>query len=94
LTEQFFHTEFPLGIDFALVDGDHKYNGCYSDLSIVYKYLNIGGIIAIDDYKSGPPNGASLPEVTSAIDNFCYYNNIIHQEWYKDGKGFAIICKE
>ena len=29
-----------------------------------------GGLIVIDDYESGPPDGCPIPEVTNACDDF------------------------
>lgn len=94
LTDDFFNQNFPDGIDWATIDGDHSYTGCYFDLKAISKRLNNNGIIIIDDYKSGPPNGVCLPEVTSAVDDFLVKNqNFIKTAWNKEGKGFAILYK-
>jgi len=92
LNELFIKKEFPEGIDWFTVDGDHTYKGCLNDLEQVYKYMNKGGIIIVDDYKSGPPNGHSIPDVTNACDSFhTNHPEIIKEEWYKNGKGFCIF---
>ena len=36
--------------DFIYVDGDHTYNGCYTDLVLSWDLLKENGILAIDDY--------------------------------------------
>jgi predicted O-methyltransferase YrrM len=90
--KKFFEIEFPNGIDWFTVDGDHTYEGCLYDLNNVYKYMNKNGVIIIDDYKSGKPNGCEIPDVTNACDTF--YNEhpeIKKIEWYKDGKGFCVF---
>ena len=92
INNTFMKTEFPNGIDWFTVDGDHSYNGCLHDLESVYKYMNIGGIIIIDDYKSGPPNGCSIPAVTKACDNFHKkHPEFLKKEWSNKGKGFCIF---
>jgi predicted O-methyltransferase YrrM len=96
LTKSFFKTNYPNGIDYALVDGDHSYDGCSFDLNKIVPHVNSGGLILIDDYKSGPPNGYSIPVVTQACDDFYEKNSGIvdREEWNKDGKGFCIFTKK
>lgn len=92
LNDTFLKREFPNGIDWFTVDGDHSYGGCLFDLRSVHKHMNKGGIIIIDDYKSGKPNGAYLPEVTRACDDFHKEHPEINKvEWYKKGKGFCVF---
>jgi predicted O-methyltransferase YrrM len=92
LNDNFLEKEFPNGIDLFNVDGDHSYEGCLFDLNSVYKHMNKNGIITIDDYKSGPPNGCSIPSVTNACDDFYKEHSYIEkQEWYNNGKGFCIF---
>jgi predicted O-methyltransferase YrrM len=93
LNRTFFESYFPNGIDFAFVDGDHTYEGCSSDLSTVLPYVNSGGIMLIDDYRSGPPNGVAFDSVTSAVDDFTLRNRLLLTYWCKDGKGAAIMSK-
>ena len=91
LSDNFFQSYFPDGIDFAFIDGDHTYAGCMADLKTVFPHLNHNGIIIIDDYRSGPPNGVPFPEVTNAIDDFTLQNKLSLGYWYKGGKGIARI---
>lgn len=95
LNTPFFETNFPSGIDFALVDGDHSYTGCLQDILSVLPYVNQGGIILIDDYKSGPPNGCSI----NGVDQACEFisssqPSLLRQEWNCKGKGFCIFTKK
>ena len=92
LHDTFFKEEFPNGIDWFMVDGDHSYNGCLFDLNTVVTYMNKNGIILVDDYKSGPPNGCAIPAVTKACDDFYKsYPFLEKTEWNMKGKGFCIF---
>ena len=93
LTEDFFQTNYPEGIDYCLVDGDHSYNGCLSDLQLALPHMKGGGLIVIDDYESGPPDGCPIPEVTNACNYFYRHNSekLSREKWYKKGKGFCIF---
>lgn len=51
-------------IDYLYVDADHTEDGCYSDLSLWWPHLKIGGLIAGDDY--GDPRWGA----TGAWDRF------------------------
>lgn len=93
LIKSFFQKEFPNGIDFIFIDGGHKYNIVYNDLQNTYFKLNKNGIMVIDDYNSGPPDGVKLPGVTTATNDFCKKNNIMIHKWNMQGKGFAILKK-
>ena len=54
--------------------------------------MNKNGIIIIDDYKSGPPNGCSIPEVTKACDDFYKIHPELEKiEWNNKGKGFCVF---
>lgn len=96
LTPEFFEKNYPDGIDYCLVDGDHTYDGCLNDLTLILPHMKSGGTILIDDYKSGPPNGCSIPEVTRACDDFYDKNSslIEKDEWNEKGKGFCIFVKK
>tara|TARA_Y100001937_G_scaffold46232_1_gene64943 strand:+ start:308 stop:883 length:576 start_codon:yes stop_codon:yes gene_type:complete len=96
LTTKFFDENYSDGIDYAFVDGNHTYSGCLFDINKIVPHVVSGGLILIDDYKSGPPNGASIPDVTQACDDFYKDNmNIVDkEEWNKDGKGFCIFTKK
>ncbi len=94
LTNDFFAENFPHGIDWVTVDGDHSYAGCLHDLEVSSAYVSEHGIIIIDDYRSSGPDGVSIPHVTSAVDYFCKH----HKEfkitvWNHRGKGFAILTR-
>jgi len=92
LNEEFMRTQFPSGIDWATVDGDHSYGGCLFDLEAIYRYVNKGGIMIIDDYEAGPPNGTSIPDVTKACDEFHRsHPEIPREKWNNKGKGFCIF---
>ncbi len=94
LNDEFFNTEYPKGIDYAFIDGDHSYEGCLNDLKTIYPRMNPGGVMVIDDYKSGPPNGGSIPDVDAAVNNFIKARKIVIQVWNEKGKGFAVIRKD
>jgi predicted O-methyltransferase YrrM len=92
LNTVFMKENFRDGIDWFTVDGDHSYKGCLYDLKTVFPYMNKGGIIIIDDYKSGPPNGCDIPDVTKACDDFHkIHPEVVKQTWYNQGKGFCIF---
>jgi predicted O-methyltransferase YrrM len=93
LTDDFFNDNFPHGIEFAFIDGDHSYAGAYSDIERVYAKINNGGIMIVDDYMSGPPNGARILSVNNAVNDFAEKNNIKIERWESKGKGFAIFRK-
>tara|TARA_R100001510_G_C7556382_1_gene138148 strand:+ start:98 stop:655 length:558 start_codon:yes stop_codon:yes gene_type:complete len=93
LTEDFFELNYPDGIDYCLVDGDHSYSGCFIDLVNIFPKMKKGGLILIDDYESGPPEGCNIPEVTKACDDFYEVKkkNLSREKWNKDGKGFCVF---
>jgi len=92
LNDNFLKKEYPNGIDWVTVDGDHSYEGCLFDLKAVINHMNKNGIIVVDDYKSGPPNGCRIDAVTNACDDFYAQNRQLHKgEWNNKGKGFCIF---
>jgi hypothetical protein len=93
LTPEFFRSQFPEGIDFATVDGDHTFDGCMFDLTSIAPYLTKHGRIVVDDYRSAPPNGVRIPSVTECVDNFLSQNvgRFDGECWHREGKGFCII---
>jgi len=93
LTKEFLDKEFPNGIDWFTVDGDHSYVGCTRDLQSALPYMNKNSIIIVDDYNSGPPNGHSIPVVTKACDDFYKENSdkVSIEKWNKLGKGLCIF---
>lgn len=93
LNESFFEKNFPNGIDWYTVDGNHSYNGCLNDLKNALPFMNNDSIIIVDDYKSGPPNGCEIIDVTRACDDFYNQNsNKLNKiEWNVLGKGFCIF---
>jgi hypothetical protein len=65
------------------------------DILSVLPHINEGGIILIDDYKSGPPNGCSI----NGVDQACEFisssqPSLLRQEWNRKGKGFCIFTKK
>jgi hypothetical protein len=75
--------------DFIYVDGDHTSYGVLKDAVAAYECLNIGGIIAFDDYQWSAGLGA-LNEPKLAIDAFSViYGNRVelvlegYQKWFK-----------
>lgn len=94
LNYDFLKKEFPHGLDWVTVDGDHSYDGCLFDLRAVVHHLNTNGIIVVDDYESGPPNGCSIPDVTRACNDFYKENQYLEKtKWNYKGKGFCIFKK-
>jgi predicted O-methyltransferase YrrM len=93
LTATFFRERFPQGIDLATIDGDHSYEGCLFDLEAVSPHLTERGVMIVDDYQSGPPNGMRIESVTRSVDDFLnkHANAFVGERWYKRGKGFCII---
>lgn len=93
LAEEFFRTSFSDGIDLAIIDGGHSYEECSFDLEAAASVLSTGGIIMVDDYRSGPPNGVAFESVTSSVDDFLKWqqSSFVGEAWYKDGKGACLI---
>ena len=93
LTHNFLNNEFPNGIDFIFVDGCHDYRCAKLDCENSYRHLNNGGIMIVDDFMSGPPNGWKVLDVENAVNDFAMENNLTYETWYEEGKGFAIFKK-
>jgi predicted O-methyltransferase YrrM len=94
LTDEFFTKWFPNGIDFGFVDGGHSYTECYNDILFVLSHLRPNGMIVVDDYMSGPPNGVEIESVDIAVkDIIDFYTYLSIERWYKDGKGMAVLRK-
>lgn len=93
LNDDFFSSEFPNGLDYIFVDGGHEYNEAYSDIENSFKFLSDGGIMIIDDYYSGLPDGCTLVGVNYAVNDFANKNNLEIEKWNMNGKGFAILKK-
>jgi predicted O-methyltransferase YrrM len=55
--------------DFIYIDGDHTSYGVIKDAVAAYEYLNVGGILAFDDYMWSAGLGV-LNEPKLAIDAF------------------------
>ncbi|GEM_PF-1148154 len=89
----FFRREFPHGVDLATIDGDHTYEGCTFDLEAVAPFLTPSGVIVVDDYRSGPPNGTRIDSVTRSVDDFLARHRGVFEgeRWHKEGKGFCLI---
>lgn len=95
-TPEFFQREFPEGIDLVTIDGDHSYEGCMFDLEAVAPFLSSAGVMMVDDYRSGPPNGTRIDSVTRSVDDFLakHAGVFVGERWHKRGKGFCIIRRE
>jgi len=93
LTENFFKENFKKGLDFCFVDGCHTYNCAKLDMENCFPKINEGGVMIVDDYRSGPPNGCSLQDVNNAVEDFAKANNLSFDSWNEKGKGFAIFKK-
>ena len=93
LTPEFLNEEFPEGIDFIFVDGCHDYKCAKGDCNKSYTHLKKGGIMVVDDYNSGPPNGWFSAEVNKGVNEFAKENNLSFDRWNIKGKGFAIFKK-
>jgi hypothetical protein len=52
--------------DFIYIDGDHSFDGVYSDLTLSYEKLKLGGILSGHDYHE------SIGGVLPAVDRFFY----------------------
>ncbi len=93
LAAAFFDLAFPHGIDFATIDGDHSYEGCTADLEAIAPHVNQGGLLVVDDYRSGPPRGVTFDTVTRSVDDFLDRHTAIWlaETWHMDGKGLCII---
>jgi hypothetical protein len=93
LSAKFVSREFPEGIDFATIDGDHTYEGCMFDLAMIAPAMSPTGVIVVDDYRSGPPNGVIIESVTQSVDDFLtrHRESFVGETWNRRGKGFCII---
>lgn len=94
LNSNFFSEHFADGLDYVLVDGGHSYKEAMTDMINCYPYVSQNGIMIVDDYKSSPPLGCSIPSVDKAIEDFANINKIQFETVkLKDGKGMAIFKK-
>ena len=67
--------------------------GAKLDMENCFPKINDGGIMVVDDYRSGPPNGCYLQDVNNAVEDFAKTNNLSFDSWNEKGKGFAIFKK-
>jgi predicted O-methyltransferase YrrM len=88
MADQYFDGQ---GVDFAFIDGDHSEEGCYQDLTGVMWIMRPGGLIVVDDYMSGLPNGVPFESVNRAVHRFVKENSLSLKRWFDNGKGMAII---
>lgn len=93
LNDSFFEENFENGLDYIFVDGSHTYIGAKSDMMACYPKLSNKGIMLVDDYMSGPPDGCTLQTVTDAVNDFAKENNLSFETWNVRGKGLAIFTK-
>ena len=61
-------------LDWIYIDGDHSFEGCYSDLEYALKVVRPGGLILGDDY-TWPDAKWGKNGVTAALDKFKNENN-------------------
>ncbi|MCX6854904.1 MAG: class I SAM-dependent methyltransferase [Verrucomicrobia bacterium] len=95
LTAAFFQSRYPEGIDLVTIDGDHTYEGCTFDLEAVSPHLTKHGIVMVDDYRSGPPNGTRIESVTRSVDDFLQrHPELVGEPWSRLGKGFCLISRK
>ena len=93
ICDEFLLNEFPNGLDFIFIDGGHSYNDAFLDIKNTFNHLNKNGVMIIDDYYSGPPDGCFIQEVNDAVNDFAKKNNLEISTWNNNGKGFAILKK-
>ena len=55
---------FEIQADLIYIDAGHEHDEVYTDLSLYYNLLRLGGVMACDDYTAG------WPGVVSAINQF------------------------
>ena len=96
LTAEFIRSIFPSGIDLATVDGDHSYEECTLDMESIAPFLSRRGVMIVDDYRSGPPNGVRIDSVTSSVDDFIarHRRDLCSESWNSAGKGFCLIRRQ
>lgn len=82
MTQTFLETTEEL-FDFVYVDADHTPEGAYQDGALSWKVLNVGGIIAFDDYLWFHPE--TKEETKPGIDKFLEEHlgryEILHKHW-------------
>ena len=74
-------------IDFAHCDGDHSFDGCIHDMSILFEALNPGGYLLVDDYDH-------LTAVKHAVDCWLKARPKIKWEYFKTYRGDILISKK
>ena len=65
----------PEMLDWIYIDGDHSFEGCYSDLENALKVVKPGGLIIGDDYY-WPNSKWGKKGVTQAVDKIKDENNL------------------
>ena len=65
----------PEMLDWIYIDGDHSFEGCYSDLEYALKVIKPGGLIIGDDYY-WPNSKWGKKGVTKAVDKIKDENNL------------------
>lgn len=93
LNAAFFRDSFGEGLDLAIIDGGHGYEECCFDLQAAASVLSSKGVILVDDFRSGPPNGVAFATVTASVEDFLqrHQASFVGQSWHKDGKGMCLI---
>ena len=77
--------------DFIYVDGSHLMLDCYLDLTLSWKILNKGGILAIDDYTYNIDSSDKLVSPFEAVNHFLKkYEN----EYILLNKGYRVFLQK
>jgi len=93
LNKGFFDREYPNGVDFYFVDGGHTFEVCLSDMKLAWPYINKDGLMIVDDYRSGPPDGCHIQSVNDAVHEFAKTQSANFIRWNGNGKGCAVFRK-
>ena len=68
---QLIHNRFEeKSLDFIYIDGDHSFEGALGDLKIAFEKTKSSGIIAGDDYRTGPKANSTQKNVARAVEEF------------------------
>lgn len=72
-----------LPIDLLFIDGDHSFEGCYSDFKQFHNWVREGGLICFDDYNqpNNPANGVKKVVHSILEDDPAGYH-LIHYGYY------------
>jgi predicted O-methyltransferase YrrM len=60
----------------ALIDGDHSFSGCLTDLRNAWDLVVPGGFVLLDDYAAAPVNGEAVDDVRRAWRAFAFERSL------------------